>query len=115
MRAKEFIIESRGISPYVEKQLANIMVIPELDQYYEFYRFMIAAAMAPDSSPQEAPDLANRPTAYAYTKEDELKLKHALRHMNKKGKWLSSGDADENSTTHTVSPVAKKKPNKYGV
>lgn len=115
MRAKEFITEAKGISPYVEKQLANIMVIPELDQYYEFYRFMIAAAMAPDAVPLNTPDLANRPTAYAYTKADEEKLKRALRHMKKTGKWLSSGEAAENGTTQTVSPVAKKKPNKYGV
>lgn len=115
MRAKEFITEAKGISPYVEKQLANIMVIPELDQYYEFYRFMIAAAMAPDAPPEGAPDLSNRPTAYAYTKHDEEKLKLALRHMNKKGKWLAVGDAAENNTTNSVSPVAAKKKNKYGV
>lgn len=115
MRAKEFITEGKNISPYTEKQLANIMVIPELDQYYEFYRFMIAAAMAPDSSPNGTPDLANRPTAYAYTKHDEEKLKSALRHMNKKGKWLASGEAAEPSATNTVSPVAVKKKNKYGV
>ena len=115
MRAKEFLNEDKKINPYIEKQLANIMVIPELDQYYEFYRFMIAAAMAPDSSPEDTPDLSNRPTAYAYTKQDEEKLKGALRHMKKKGVWLSAGEADENGTTNTVSPVATKKKNKYGV
>lgn len=115
MRAKEFITESKGVSPYIEKQLANIMVIPELDQYYEFYRFMIAAAMAPDASPDQKPDLSNRPTAYAYTKEDEEKLKLALRHMGKKGKWLAAGEAAENNTTNTVSPVATKKKNRYGI
>lgn len=115
MRAKEFITEAKGISPYVEKQLANIMVIPELDQYYEFYRFMTATAMAPDSVPADIPDLSNRPTAYAYTKEDEEKLKRALRYMKKTGKWLAPGEAAENGTTNKVSPVAKKKLNKYGV
>lgn len=115
MRAKEFITEqSSGVHPYDEKRLANIMVMPELDQYYEFYRFMIAAACSP-GLPSPDDDLNNKPAAVAYTLEDEKKLRHALKLMGKKGKWMTSGEAHEPTDTSAVSPIAKIKKNKYGV
>lgn len=116
MRAKEFLAEANGdMHPYTEKQLANIMVLPELDQYYEFYRFMIAAACSPDQEPSPQTDLNDKPAAIAYTLEDEKKLKHALKLMGKKGRWMTSGEAREPIDTVTQSPVAKIKRNKYGV
>lgn len=115
MKAKEFITEeSSSIFPYDEKRLANIMVMPELDQYYEFYRFMIAAACSPDA-PSSDSHLNDKPAAVAYTLEDEKKLKHALKLMGKKGKWMASGEAKEPNDTSTISPIAKAKKNKYGV
>lgn len=115
MRAKEFITEeSSGIHPYDEKRLANIMVMPELDQFYEFYRFMIATACSPET-PSPDGDLNCKPAAIAYTQADEDKLKHGLSIMGKKGKWMASGEAREPNDTSTTSPVAKVKKNKYGV
>lgn len=116
MRAREFLNEANGeMHPYTEKQVANIMVMPELDQFYEFYRFMTAVAMAPDHDPTTETDLANMPAAYAYTKADEEKLRHGLKILGKKGKWMTSGEASEPKDTGVHSPVAKVKKNKYGV
>lgn len=116
MRAKEFINEANGeMHPYTEKQVANIMVMPELDQFYEFYRFMTAVAMAPDHKPTTETDLANIPAAYAYTKSDEEKLRHGLKLLGKTGKWMTSGEASEPSNTGKISPVANIKKNRYGV
>ncbi len=115
MRAKEFITEqSSSVHPYDEKRLANIMVLPNIDQFYEFYRFMISVACSP-GMPSPDDDLNNKPAAIAYTQADEDKLKHALRIMGKKGKWMTSGEAKEPNDTSVVSPVAKIKKNKYGV
>lgn len=115
MRAKEFITEeSSGVHPYDEKRLANIMVLPDIDQFYDFYRFMIAVACSPET-PSPDNDLNNRPAAVAYTLEDEKKLKSALKLMSKTGKWMTSGEAAEPKDTGVQSPVAKVKKNKYGV
>lgn len=116
MKANEFISESlkNGLDPVVEKQLANIMVIPELNQFYEFYRFMIATAISPGTT-NDLPILRNRPAAIAYTSADEEKLNHALKTMNKKGIWLTAGEASEPNDTHSTSPVPSRKKNRYGV
>jgi hypothetical protein len=90
------------------------MVMPEMDQYYEFYRFMIAVAMAPDNLQKEKV-LNQIPAAVAYTKADEEKLKHGLKVLGKQGKWITSGEAKEPDDTSTVSPVNKIKRNRYGV
>lgn len=115
MRAKEFITEQE-LHPYDEKRLGNIMVIPELDQFYEYYRFMIAAAQSPEHEPEfEKETWIRRPTAISYTKADEEILRKALKLVGKTGKWLENDSATEPDDTNKTSPVTKAKRNRYGV
>jgi hypothetical protein len=115
MRAKEFLSEQE-MHPYDEKRLGNIMIIPELDQFYDFYRFMIAVAQSPEQMKEFNKETwIRRPTAVTYTQEDEEILKRGLKALGKSGKWLTNDNAHEPDDTHATSPVAKVKKNKYGI
>jgi hypothetical protein len=115
MRAKEFITEQE-LHPYNEKSLGNIMVIPELDQFYEYYRFMIAAAQSPDHAHEFKKETwIHKPAAISYTKADEEILNKALKLVGKTGKWLENSAAAEPKDTNKASPVNKTKRNRYGI
>lgn len=115
MRAKEFLTEQE-MQPYDEKRLGNIMIIPELDQFYDFYRFMIAVAQSPEQMRDFNKETwINRPSAVTYTKEDEAILKRGLKALGKNGKWLHNDAATEPTDTNKASPIAKVKKNKYGI
>jgi hypothetical protein len=83
---------------------------------YAGYRFGLAMAGAPDFPTAATGAIAGDPLLSAYT-EEELEIVNAAAKMVGAGKVkrLSSNRSEELSNVNKVSPVSKKKKNKYGV
>ena len=90
------------------------MCFVDLDPGYEYYRFMMQAAASPNNIPVEA-SLNSSPFSMPFSKEDADMLHHALKRMGKKVKHISTGKSSDPKGTHSKSPVAAIKKNKYGV
>jgi hypothetical protein len=116
MRAKEFITEDADNVPHTAKSALNGMVtMPDMDGFYEFYRFMTMTAGEPDQKIPPSGKLRDNPTSLPYTDiEMDMVTKSAGR-MGKKVLALTPKGHQEPKDTHSVSPVATIKKNKHGV
>lgn len=87
-----------------------------IDQYYGMYRFGIAMAGSPDKkTPQEGP-AKDVPAVWMYSKGDEDIVNKAESNQGISGKTIvKQGPSEELDFINKTSPVAAKKPNKYGV
>lgn len=120
MRAREFIVEQTKshLHPYQEKALAGAKAFPNMDQYYELYRFGIAMAGSPEY-PEHEPNaqgpVGNHPSTISYTEAEEDIIRAALKKVGKSELALTSADSGEPDDTNRRSPVAPAKKNRYGV
>lgn len=90
------------------------MCFVDMDPGYEYYRFMMQAAASPNDIPLEA-SLNSAPFSMPFSQADADMLHHALKRMGKKVKHISPGKSSDPKGTHSKSPVAAIKKNKYGV
>ncbi len=128
MRAKEFINETKfqgkagKMSQDVSDALPGVFVQKDLrntDPYMQYrYALAVAAARAHKEHgvhfDQES-SWAENLTQVMYTPEDEETIKLASKLMGVKATRIADNASHENKSTSAVSPVAKPKPNKYGV
>ena len=117
MKISEIINEnSESLPPAIK----GAMTYPGLNLYsngaYYNYRFGIALAGAPDF-PTKADGMMAGDPLLASSADAELEIINAAAKMVGAGKVrrLSSNRSQELSNTQVVSPVRKKKKNKYGV
>jgi hypothetical protein len=112
MRAKEFIKEGhyaeKAIDPRHEAAISGLKMFPDLDQYYDIYRFGLAMAAQPDANPLGAKHgaIENNPTTISYTDAEEEIIMRAAKRMGMEYKQLSNRGSFEPDDTHKVSPVA---------
>lgn len=114
MRAKEFIVESELDNQYssVLPLAYSFPTMPSSDPY-QYYRFGLE--MASDGRSKNTGPAKQGAVVVAYTKEEEQKIKTAIKQTGHKGEILAKGGSVEPKGTQTTSPVAKPKKNKYGV
>jgi len=87
-----------------------------IDQYYGMYRFGIAMAGEPERSAPTAGPAKDMPTVWMYTDAESEKVHKAAKNQGVKHNTIvAKGPSSELKSINTVSPVANKKPNKYGV
>ena len=103
---------SRGLNAYKDGERA--------DSTYTSYRLGMAVAGANGKDPIDIDGKSwagKTKTTHPYTEEEQEMLKHAYKAVGAKYKDLNHGDMRslELDTTNKVSPVAKRKTNKYGV
>jgi len=104
--------ESQEVGP--EQSLAHHMpttvAFPDLDPYYDFYRFVVAMAGQPDPEQfKEDPKyLKNIPVAVAYTDAERDMIEQVARHAGIKHTVLTLGNSRELPDTNTRSPVARR-------
>lgn len=116
MRAKDFLKEEiNNLSTTHIAAINNMIAIPNMDAYYEFYRFMMLTAGEPDSKITPIGKLRDTPVALGYTATDVEMIKNAAKQMGKKISFLSPSGSNELEGTNKVSPIAPKKKNKYNV
>lgn len=86
--------------------------MPSSDPYLA-YRF--GMAMADHTINYSEGPAAQHAVVVAYTPEEEQIIKGGESQTGHKGIMLSDRGSREPNSTNKISPVAKKKPNKYGV
>lgn len=116
MRAKEFITENDNVPSHAKAAMNRMLVIPDMDMFYEYYRFMSMTAGEPDVKIDAFADhFRDIPAALAYTDEERQMILNSLKRLGMKAKFVSSSGSGEVDGTNTKSPVAARKPNRYGV
>jgi hypothetical protein len=85
--------------------------------YYDMYRFGVDMAGSPGDHNDYDPasPVANQMVTLSYSDEDQKIIDKSKKKMGFNSKQLTSNNSTEPSNTHTSSPVAKIKRNKYGV
>jgi len=121
MRISEIITESSG-KPRKSVTQASPGAISFNDlnpnaNPYKAYRFGVAMAGSPDFEKDMGVEAAIGPemTMTTYTAADADIVKAAGKKMGSKAKIVAGPGSEEVRSIQTVSPVAKPKPNKYGV
>jgi len=101
---------------FVQKELRNT------DPYMQYrYGMAVAAAMALQKGELDAnqyeqeSEFAENLTQVAFSKEEEEIIRLASKLMGVAPKKISDTESTESKAVNTVSPVAAKKKNKYGV
>jgi hypothetical protein len=114
MRAKEFIIE-RELAKRSSDVLVTTKAYPSMPSAnpYEIYRFGVS--MANHGQADNDGPTSNWAVISSYTPEEEEIVAAAERKTGHKGQLVADKTSHEPGSTNTVSPVAKKKTNKYGV
>jgi hypothetical protein len=106
MRAKEFITERDNAPRHAKAAMNNMLVLPDMDMYYEYYRFMSMVAGEPDVKVDGPADtFRDMPAAMAYTDEEQQMILNSLKRMGKKAKFVSGKGSAELPEVNTKSPV----------
>jgi hypothetical protein len=114
MRAREFITE-RQLPQRKSDTLSTTFQFPTMPSAnaYAAYRFGMAMADHTINYP-EGPS-GNHAVIVAYTPEEEEIIQAGTRQTGHKGRILANRGSEEPGSTHSQSPVAKTKRNRYGV
>ena len=67
-----------------------------------------------NNMPQQS-NTANELLTLAYTTADKEIIENSQKNMGIKGKKITTANSEEPETTNKTSPIAKRKPNKYGI
>lgn len=118
MRAREFMMENTKPHGMHSPAVPHGRAI-EIDKYYELYRLSLDMASAGRESEING-DKIGDPAGdgvllTAYSDGEQKIIAHALKHRGIKDRKVSAGPSAEETDTYSVSPVAKRKKNKYGV
>lgn len=106
MRKSEFIREdNNNLPPNAEPVMSRLLLIPSLQQYYEYYRFLIMVAGEPEKHHPQNGRLRDTPTALVYTPQEMDKINNALKRMGKKAITAAGPGSLDPYDTHTQSPV----------
>ena len=113
MRAKEFITE-REMPKSVSRAMSTAYHFPTMpsSDAYQAYRFGVT--MANHKEPPYGPT-EQHAVISAYTPEEEEIIHAAERATGHKGRLVADRGSHEPKSTHSQSPVATYKRNRYGV
>jgi hypothetical protein len=97
-----------GLPPSFQHSMPATHSFPDIDNYYGFYRFVIAMAGEPDDSniPLQS-NMRDIPLAVAYTKQEHDMIHKTARRMGSKAIELAYQGSHELPDTYTKSPVMK--------
>lgn len=97
----------------VQASIPNGQVWPQMDQFYELYRFSIAMAGAPNYTAPAEGATGQWPTTVSYSKAEQDIINFAAKVTGQKGVSMASGPSKEADSTSTASPFSKVKNPKY--
>lgn len=126
MRMREIVAEAKAKAKMTKRQKAAAGRVNSFydasgtNTDYTAYRVGLAVAGTDGKTPPDIhPEswIGKRKTAHPYTKEEQDMLKMAYAAVGAGHQNLNANDehSRELNSTNKVSPVSKKKPNKYGV
>ena len=106
MRFKEIVSEEiNNLPDMAEPVLSRLVVMPGMNPYYDYYRFMIMTAGEPQEKIPPSGELRDVPAALVYTKEEMQMITNALKRTGHKAKFVAGGGSEEPSDTNKKSPV----------
>ena len=116
MKISDIITEGKDkdLPKTAQAGAVHAMRFDDLDTYYHMYRFGIAMANHNADNPPVGP-ARDKFTVWSYTDGEEQIVRAAEKNMGTKGTELAKAPSSETENIYTVSPVPKKKRNKYGV
>lgn len=97
-----------GLPPSFQHSMPSTHAFPDMDNYYGFYRFVIAMAGEPDDSsiPLQT-SMRDIPIAVAYTKQEHDMIHRVAKRMGVKPLELAYHGSSEMPDTYTKSPVMR--------
>ena len=106
MRAREIFESTSADLPAGSRDtLPASMMVPDLDPYYEFYRFVIALAGFPNNDIPLDSIVRDQPMIVPYSKQEYEWVTKLLIKMGKHPKSLTHNPSTEMANVHKVSPV----------
>lgn len=89
--------------------LPRTVILPDMDLYYEFYRFVMAMACHPEleNNPESIKPLRDVPMVVAYTPQEYEMIKAVAARMGQRIEEIAFDGSREPPGGNTVSPVAK--------
>lgn len=118
MKIQEIIFETKEkkLPKSTRESMPHAKQFQDIDQYYGMYRFGLAMAGQPDKSTPKSGPAKDNPAVWMYTSAEEDIVNKAAKNQGISGKTIvKKGPSSELKSVNTVSPVASKKINKYGV
>ena len=115
MRYSEFISEEAESKMHAwhERCIGGMRAMPDINQYYDLYRFGMAMASAgrPASEIGDAYGLTgDNPTTLSYTDGEEKIVNAALAKLGKTSRRITTQKSEEPEDTNTQSPMQSKGP-----
>lgn len=100
---------SLNIPDSVRYTMPRTVLFPDMDLYYEYYKFVKAMASHPELENSSVDDRTMRdvPIAVAYTQQEYDMIKAVAKRMGKKTEEIAFDGSREPPDTHTKSPVMK--------
>ena len=97
-----------GLPPSFQHSMPATHAFPDMDNYYGFYRFVIAMAGEPDDSniPLQS-NMRDIPVAIAYTPQEHEMIHKVAKRMGVKPLEIAYHGSRELPDTYTKSPVMK--------
>jgi hypothetical protein len=122
MRASEFVTEAKRDRSHWglhNPQISGVHIMPGIDQGYEMYRLGLDLACAGGKKTKwperEAHPAGDNCVIVAYSEGDHEIVGQVMKHRKVKHKDSSKGPSREHKEANTISPVAKRTKNRYGV
>jgi hypothetical protein len=122
MRAKEFIIKrtilpeaTKGFSDRKSDTMVKTLAFPDMPSSNPYKTYRFAMAMANHKIRDESGPTNNFAVISAYTKGEEEIIDAAIRKTGERTISVTDSGSQEPDSTNKISPVAKRKSNKYGI
>lgn len=108
-RLDESPIPDTNLPDNVRHTLPHTVIFPDMDGYYEFYKFVVAMAAHPelDNAFYKARPLRDVPIAVAYTPQEFEMIKAVAERLGKKWEEVAYNGSKEQPGINSVSPVMK--------
>lgn len=108
--------KSSNVYDHYQAAIKGMETYTDNNSYYTMYRFGVDMAGSPaDQDFTPASPVGNQMATVAYTDAEQQIIDKSKKNLGLKSKKLTSKDSSEQPNTHTSSPVAKIKRNKYGI
>ena len=110
MRLRDIIVETESDLPMgVRNTLPRTVILPDMDLYYDFYRFVSDMACHPEieGTPKKRRSLRDVPLVVAYTPQEYEMVKAVAERMGQRMEEIAFEGSQEPPGGNTVSPVAK--------
>ena len=108
--------KSGKVHDHFQAAIKGMETYTDKNSYYTMYRFGVDMAKGSQKQPYNPSGaVCNQMATLAYTDAEQKIIDNSKKNLGLKSKKLTSKDSNEHQDTHTSSPVAKIKRNKYGV